>query len=1329
MKHHKKGRSILCILLTVALVCAGSLGVFAGEPSGEAVVSEVELIEALTADAEAGAEYEGYIVKLDENAAAGDVNEKAMAKEADEVIADDIAVVEEPEDVLDFAEPEAVEYIEPNYVVTALGFPEDEPRDYFYTNGDQWGIKYVGAKSAWRSGYSGAGVNVAVIDTGIFYDHEDIDKSKILDAYDFINGDAVADDEHYHGTLVAGIIAAKTDNLYSGLQVARGVAGLAYDANLLIYKVLNGEGEGTSAGVVAALTRILNSNIRVDVVNLSLGSSASSYTENYIIQRLLAKGTIVVAAAGNNGADASASTRNSLSYPAAYSGVIGVGSIGSGGAVSSFSAKNKSVDVAAPGENIFGPYFKKSEPTRTDYYKGLPGTSFSSPIVAAAAAMAKQRDMGFTSDSFLAALKATVKDAGTTGYDTSYGNGVLSLPALTDYLSSTGAFDLSRDDGKPLVRGSGAGATGSDYYYDMAAHVLHINSSVKMTVKMADGVTSTGTDTIRVSSSGSGSLANLTLDGVNIDVSDVSNACAFSVGAGTLYLTLKGANTLKSSSASAGLQLTNGANLSISAAADGSLAAQGGGAGIGGGNATGSAGNITIKSGTVTATTSGTVGGAGIGGGHGSSAGNITITGGTVTATGGSGGGAGIGGGSGTAPANSVAITGGTVVATRGNASSMDIGQGAGTGDVVSGVTIDGGSVRAVSSAVSPSPKNSAGVPVAVNELDFDFPVPANTAVTAAKIDGVQALAATGAPNAKNGVYGIYGVKTLDKDGAGKVWFWLRADTSQSAEVALNVSGTFYGKRYPRTGGEEQKTLFSRLYVDFAMQGRGDAPQRQEVGYGGYASPPAAPSVSGYTFGGWYGDSGCTQAFSFDTPVTADMTLYAKWTGNPAPEENGTVDEEPVGEGPADEGPAGEEPVDEETPEESPELGTDDLGVHVRGGSTFIVSVSAIVEGSLLAAGVKGAYRGGVNLADYIYAKGYLVDALNRYPVGGMSVSENAAPLFISLPVPNVADGRKVLVLHQVNSSDPAGSGVKIEAIPAIVQNGYVTVVVDSFSVFLVYAMKDAPAQEDPAKENPPEIKAQSVEITGAPAQFAYRASGVGNELKLKASVGPANADDRTVWWSSSDPSVAVVDADGLVTFWGAEGDVEITAEAADGGVSSVRTIHVVKNVTAIRTPLRSVYIQKGRSLTLPVVLDDGTAPGAAVSSELVWRSSNPGALTVSADGTIRAAANVKKAKKIRMTVTAANGTSLTILATVMPKALKLKKVTAEFPKSLKVGATYPLKVNIGSATGVRVTFGSSNGSVIRVDKAGKLFALKKGKAMITVKAGKKSVKKTIIVK
>jgi uncharacterized protein YjdB len=263
-----------------------------------------------------------------------------------------------------------------------------------------------------------------------------------------------------------------------------------------------------------------------------------------------------------------------------------------------------------------------------------------------------------------------------------------------------------------------------------------------------------------------------------------------------------------------------------------------------------------------------------------------------------------------------------------------------------------------------------------------------------------------------------------------------------------------------------------------------------------------------------------------------------------------------------------------------------------------------------------------------------------------------------------------------------------------------------------------------------PQVAVESVSISGAPAnaKFSYKASGRGNALPLSAAVAPKGV-AATVLWSSSDPSVATVNASGVVTFKNKEGKTTITATA--GGKAASVTIASVKNVTGIRTPLKKLYIQKGKSLILPVVLDDSTSPKAAVSSKLTWKSSNKKALTVSAKGKIKANKKLKKKTNVRVTVTAANGKSLTIKVTVVPKAVKLKKVTAKFPKKMKVGAMKQLKVKLKKAksTGVKITYKSSKKSVIRVDKAGKLFALKKGKATITIKAGKKKVRKTITVR
>ncbi|MDR1042787.1 MAG: S8 family serine peptidase [Clostridiales Family XIII bacterium] len=467
---------ILCVALSMALFCGGvfeafgaeagaargdgsdpgrgvfeTLGAETGAAHDDGLNPDVAAIEAVTSEPEDGAEYDGYIVKLDEGAAARDVDEKAMEKSVDEIVTDDIVVVGDPADVLAFAEPEAVEYIEPNYKLDSFAFPDDDPRDWMYTHplNYQWGIKYAGAKSAWLSGYDGTGVNIAILDSGVVYGHEDLNQSKVLDSFNFTSDDADkgnAADGFKHGSMVTGIIAAETDNInpHSGLGV--GMAGLTDKAGLLIYKVIDDTGDGSSADVIKAYERILNSPIRVDVINMSIGHTGYSQAENNKVRQLNDKGVIIVAAAGNNG-NAEDGARDEVYYPAGYNGVIGVGSVGGGGMVSAFSTKNASVDVSAPGESIIG--FSHVHKSGTYAYLPGSGTSFATPIVAAAAAMFKQHDKSLDAKSFLSAIKSTATDAGAKGYDTSYGYGILSLPALIAHMDKTTQLGNQQIDDPP----------------------------------------------------------------------------------------------------------------------------------------------------------------------------------------------------------------------------------------------------------------------------------------------------------------------------------------------------------------------------------------------------------------------------------------------------------------------------------------------------------------------------------------------------------------------------------------------------------------------------------------------------------------------------------------------------------------------------------------------------------------------------------------------------------------------------------------------------------------------------------------------------------------
>jgi hypothetical protein len=230
--------------------------------------------------------------------------------------------------------------------------------------------------------------------------------------------------------------------------------------------------------------------------------------------------------------------------------------------------------------------------------------------------------------------------------------------------------------------------------YPYPERVITSTGSGTYTIGMKSGVTKTTSDRIVVAS---GVSADITLNGVNIDISGQPGTAAFDMSGAAVNLTLTGTNVLKSGSSRAGLFAPNGSTLVIIAASTGSLTATGGngGAGIGGGWS-GDGGTITISGGTVTAT--GGNGGAGIGGGNGGDGGTITISGGTVTATGGDYG-AGIGGGGSIdigfvvyGDGGTITISDGTVTATGG-----DYGAGIGGGNYGDGatITIGGGTVTA----------------------------------------------------------------------------------------------------------------------------------------------------------------------------------------------------------------------------------------------------------------------------------------------------------------------------------------------------------------------------------------------------------------------------------------------------------------------------------------------------------------------------------------------------------------------------------------------------------------------------------------------------------
>ena len=247
-------------------------------------------------------------------------------------------------------------YAESDFVAEAIGNPDD-PRF-----GSQWGMVKVEAPQAWDVTTGSPNTNIAVLDTGVDLDHPDL-VDKIVSPINF-SSSPTADDVHGHGTHVAGVAAAMTDN-------GVGVAGLGYSSKIMNVKVLGDTGSGAYSWIVAGIIWAVDNG--ADIINMSLGGSSPSLTVEDAINYAWSKGVVVVAAAGNNG-------DTTPLYPAYYTNCIAVAATDSLDRLASWSNYGEWVDMAAPGVGIYSTL-------KNNGYGYKSGTSMASPHVAGLAAL------------------------------------------------------------------------------------------------------------------------------------------------------------------------------------------------------------------------------------------------------------------------------------------------------------------------------------------------------------------------------------------------------------------------------------------------------------------------------------------------------------------------------------------------------------------------------------------------------------------------------------------------------------------------------------------------------------------------------------------------------------------------------------------------------------------------------------------------------------------------------------------------------------------------------------------------------------------------------
>ncbi|WP_082096526.1 S8 family peptidase [Paenibacillus wulumuqiensis] len=268
-----------------------------------------------------------------------------------------------------------------------------------------WGIAKTNAPAAWKTGYTGKGIKVAVVDTGI-ESHEDL---VITGGTSVISYTSSYTDDNGHGTHVAGIIGALNNSI--------GMVGIAPDSSLYAVKALDQNGSGYLSDVVAGIDWSISNNM--DIVNLSLGTTSDSFALKQVVDKAYSSGLLVVAAAGNNGAsDGSGDTVN---YPARYDSAIAVAATDSTDQRASFSATGNTVEVAAPGVSVLSTY-------PGNRYVKMSGTSMAAPYVAGDLALLQQAYPTLSHSELRAKLVATVVDLGSAGKDSWFGYGLIQAP-------------------------------------------------------------------------------------------------------------------------------------------------------------------------------------------------------------------------------------------------------------------------------------------------------------------------------------------------------------------------------------------------------------------------------------------------------------------------------------------------------------------------------------------------------------------------------------------------------------------------------------------------------------------------------------------------------------------------------------------------------------------------------------------------------------------------------------------------------------------------------------------------------------------------------------
>lgn len=364
----------------------------------------------------------------------------------------------------DFSTDSLVSHVQPNYIYHTLS--ETTP----------WGIGEAGVQAieAQASGVTGAGVVVAIVDTGVDYNHPDLDNNMwnapggtcIVDGdtvdcpnhgYDLVSSDSSGDsdgrdndplDYYVHGTHVAGTVAAEDNN--------EGVIGVAPEAEIMAVRVLSATGFGTTTDIAAGIDFASDNN--ADIINMSIGATSYDATLEAAVTNAWDNGTVVISAAGNE-------AMQEISYPAGFEHSISVGALQETVSQANpdedmdtrlaYFSNYGTVDVVAPGMRVNSTVCDCNSYDGTYSGDSFNGTSMATPHVAGVAALILEQYPTSTPNEVKHLLEATATDLGAPGRDQLYGSGLVNAVAATNPIESSvvliANYEVDNVDSAPTI--------------------------------------------------------------------------------------------------------------------------------------------------------------------------------------------------------------------------------------------------------------------------------------------------------------------------------------------------------------------------------------------------------------------------------------------------------------------------------------------------------------------------------------------------------------------------------------------------------------------------------------------------------------------------------------------------------------------------------------------------------------------------------------------------------------------------------------------------------------------------------------------------------------